>query len=181
MIANLILMLLTAEPETTDHARERIKATCRVEATGRFGGFDTNTFDRCEYEHQRELDEVSRVRSSWANAEDKRLSAEHEAEQARQTQAAMAEHARAEAERIAAVQAVQAREESERQNRLAAMRKVCGKDFQRIRIGMSFKRLQQCNDTEFWKYESDQLGTVYETEAHMVRVANGRVTSWIAK
>lgn len=67
---------------------------------------------------------------------------------------------------------------------LAKLQKKCGEDYHRVQVGMSFARVLKCSadfpDAFSLKYE-DQRAKVYESEAGMVRVENGKITrTWHA-
>ncbi len=62
-----------------------------------------------------------------------------------------------------------------------ALKKKCGKDFERIRRGMKFDRVRACSRIEFsFKYE-DERATVYDSEGGMVRVEHGIITRLVVK
>jgi hypothetical protein len=58
-----------------------------------------------------------------------------------------------------------------------AMQKRCGKDYHRIRVGMSFARVQQCAGVELWVKYADATNKVYEGDGGLVRVEHGKVVS----
>lgn len=60
--------------------------------------------------------------------------------------------------------------------RTESLQKRCGKDFQNIRVGMTWKRAEECAGTEFRRKYQDQHATVYDSEDYAVRVEQGRVT-----
>lgn len=76
----------------------------------------------------------------------------------------------------------QAHEDNENQEaREAAHLARCGKDLNRIDIGMRFKRVQECSGREFWLKYKDGKAAVYEADEGYVRVEGGKVTKMLAK
>lgn len=63
----------------------------------------------------------------------------------------------------------------------AELRKACGKDYHRIKIGETWKRVQQCAGAFDWSITyQDAAATVYTAAGGFVRVERGRVTRWAA-
>ena len=61
-----------------------------------------------------------------------------------------------------------------------AMRKVCGKDYMRVHVGMTLTRALQClGDLEL--VAQDERGSVYEATGGHVRIEGGKITRWVAK
>ncbi len=84
----------------------------------------------------------------------------------------------------AALQAEAAAEEQAEQKAQeqadTALKKKCGSDFHKLRVGMSFARVKQCSGLEFELTAQDEKGSVYSASGGWVRVQAGRVTRWAA-
>lgn len=64
-----------------------------------------------------------------------------------------------------------------------ARKKICGKDYARVRVGMKFSRVQECAEigVEFELVGQNTRSSLYEIEGGIVRVENGKVAAWVAK
>lgn len=62
--------------------------------------------------------------------------------------------------------------------RLAAMRKLCGKDYLRIAVGMRFARVRQCTRLEFVQEGETGFGQLWGASGGYVWVRRGIVTRW---
>jgi membrane-bound lytic murein transglycosylase B len=78
-----------------------------------------------------------------------------------------------EAEREAALERVRAEEAAEAE-RVEALRKSCGRDYMRVRVGMRFAKVERCAGP-FSVVAEDERGAVYEAEGGLVRVEHGKV------
>lgn len=79
-------------------------------------------------------------------------------------------------------EAVEAADQAQAEANEAALRKKCGKDFGRVRVGMTWKRVRQCAgvDLEWSTKAEDERGIIYECENGAVRVEGGKVVRWVA-
>lgn len=79
-------------------------------------------------------------------------------------------------------------EEQERQiayeaKQEAARKRICGKDYKSVRVGMSFARIKQCTGTFRLTSQinrSDGVVSIYERNGGYVHVMDGRVVAWRA-
>ena len=62
----------------------------------------------------------------------------------------------------------------------AERKKKCGKDYQRVRRGMKWSRVQACAGP-FTMVSEDALGAVYKADGGWVRVHRGRVVRWTSR
>ncbi len=129
--------------------------------------------------------EQLRLAREAAAAENARRAAEHQAaEDARKAadDAAVARWRVQEGERQAAAdQAQREREEADRleEARMDKLRKQCGADFGRPRVGMTLARARQCvADLEL--YADNGVAKVYRSGRLHVTVRGGTVASWVA-
>jgi hypothetical protein len=75
-----------------------------------------------------------------------------------------------------------AREEAEEAARDAELKKVCGKDYHRVKPGMSWERVKRCSGVEDFELRyADAVAKVYESEGGIVRVERGKVTRVVFK
>jgi hypothetical protein len=61
-----------------------------------------------------------------------------------------------------------------------ALKKKCGKDYHRLKVGMSWSRARECTGMEWTTKAQDQRGTTYEAQGGYVRVEGGKVIRWVA-
>lgn len=76
-----------------------------------------------------------------------------------------------------------AAEEQAEQERQAKLKKRCGKDYKRIKVGMKFERFKLCSGFAVDDFEvraQDERGAVYEVNGGLLRVENGIIRRWIA-
>lgn len=62
----------------------------------------------------------------------------------------------------------------------AELRKACGRDFHRLRVGMKFERVKKCSGLIFSAFAEDKSGIVYSAAGGFVRVERGVVVKWVA-
>lgn len=94
--------------------------------------------------------------------------------------AALLSQAAQESEAERAYDALLREQEAEQQARLATMRKVCGKDYLRIAVGMRFARVRQCTRLEFTLQGETEFGQLWEAQGGYVWVRRGKITRWLA-
>lgn len=64
---------------------------------------------------------------------------------------------------------------------LAAKRKLCGKDFQAMRIGMTLARFEECTDGLVFETETVSKGgsvEIYRSTFHFIHAKDGRIVSY---
>jgi sRNA-binding protein len=165
-------------------ATEEDKAVCRKENPGPAAHVAqaymaclsrrTEAAGRAIYEAQQK--EYARQRLEEALAREERS-----AEQERNRLVAQAaREAALEAQRAEAAEEERITQEEEREKE-AVLRKECGKDFHKLRVGMIWTRVQKCSGLESFEVVSeDRVGRVYEADGGFIRVEKGKVVRWIA-
>jgi hypothetical protein len=71
-------------------------------------------------------------------------------------------------------QAAERRAEKAEQKRTAELKTKCGADYNRVRVGMTLDRVQECTGPLRLKLE-DATGAVYRGRGGMIRVESGKV------
>jgi hypothetical protein len=134
-------------PPSTEHLKESVRRS-----------------EEQRLQAQREVDERNRIAAAEIE-ETYRIREEAKRQEA-------AKHELENQEHLAQVQAQWAAADAAK----ATLQEGCGKDFESVRVGMSWARVEECATEEFWiKYE-DRAATVYESESYAVRVEKGKVT-----
>lgn len=162
------------------------EAYCKCKAKSKFFGSVVDDYVSCMKEretagYQREQERLAAMR---AEAEQRRAQqkAAQEEEARKQRERAAKENEEREV-RLAAQRAESERRDAEVLATEEAKKKACGKDYRKVRVGMTLSRVEQC----FAKFRlmsqinrADGVMSIYEYGGGYVHVIDGRVVAWIA-
>lgn len=124
--------------------------------------------------------ELACYRDVDACPEFNRLKAEKKASDDAQAEAGNEVASRVEAQELEQARAEDRAADDAEAKRLVALKAKCGKNYMKLRVGMSWKIARACTGMEWSARAEDRTGVVYEASGGFVRVEKGIVVKWVA-
>jgi len=178
----VLALLFAALPRSAHAVTEEDRAACRTANPGP-AAVIVHAYMACLGDRERVAAEAAAKEAELRRLEVEAREAERRREEAARARQVDERHAQERAAHAAALAqqsaGVEAMERAEAEA-AAALKKKCGKDYQRVRPGMKWSRAQTCAGP-FELVAEDETGAVYEAPGGAVRVERGRVVRWIAR